>query len=53
MQSLPIAIVAVSWMTFMIVVFFFPAYPDPGVQNMNYAVVVFGMSNSLSTVQVK
>ncbi|KAF8694665.1 hypothetical protein AX14_001959 [Amanita brunnescens Koide BX004] len=48
--SLPIAIVAVSWMTFMIVVFFFPAYPDPGVQNMNYAVVVFGGVLILATL---
>lgn len=33
-------------MAFMIVVFLFPAYPDPGVYNMNYAVVVFGTSKS-------
>ncbi|KAK0463782.1 APC amino acid permease [Desarmillaria tabescens] len=40
--SLPITAVAVAWMTFMAVVFMFPATPSPGVGNMNYAVVVQG-----------
>jgi len=41
-QSLPIAVVAVSFMALVSVVFLFPSYPNPGAQNMNYAVVVFG-----------
>uniref|UniRef100_A0A0W0FUX8 Putative APC amino acid permease n=1 Tax=Moniliophthora roreri TaxID=221103 RepID=A0A0W0FUX8_MONRR len=38
--SLPIAITAVLWMTFMSIIVMFPADPDPGVSEMNYTVVV-------------
>ncbi|PFH48189.1 hypothetical protein AMATHDRAFT_150477 [Amanita thiersii Skay4041] len=40
--SLPVAIVAVTWMAFITVVFFFPLNPNPKATDMNYAVVVFG-----------
>ncbi|SJL08432.1 related to UGA4-GABA permease-also involved in delta-aminolevulinate transport [Armillaria ostoyae] len=40
--SLPVAIIAVSFMTFMSVVFMFPSTPVTSVQDMNYAVVVLG-----------
>ncbi|KAH8114116.1 amino acid transporter [Phellopilus nigrolimitatus] len=39
--SLPIATVAVSWMTFMSVVFLFPLEPSATANEMNYSVVVF------------
>lgn len=41
-QSLPVAIVAVSWMWFMMVVLLFPTAPDPTAATMNYTVVVLG-----------
>lgn len=41
-QSLPVAVTAVVWMAFIIVVFLFPATPDPTSANMNYTVVVLG-----------
>ncbi|KAK0478775.1 amino acid permease-domain-containing protein [Armillaria novae-zelandiae] len=41
-SSLPVAIIAVSFMTFMSVVFMFPSTPVTSVQDMNYAVVVLG-----------
>ncbi|KAG2145191.1 amino acid/polyamine transporter I [Suillus clintonianus] len=40
--SLPIAVIAVSWMVFVITVFFFPATPQTTPQQMNYTVVVLG-----------
>jgi hypothetical protein len=41
-QSFPVAATAVSWMLFMIVIFFFPATPQITAQEMNYTVVVLG-----------
>ncbi|RDB16736.1 putative amino-acid permease PB24D3.02c [Hypsizygus marmoreus] len=40
--SLPVAVIAVIWMAFIIVVFLFPAAPHPDSSNMNYTVVVLG-----------
>ncbi|TRM69185.1 amino acid/polyamine transporter I [Schizophyllum amplum] len=40
--SLPITTIASSYMTFMIVVFLFPADPAPDSSNMNYTLVVVG-----------
>ncbi|KAG0696875.1 amino acid permease-domain-containing protein [Suillus ampliporus] len=40
--SFPIAAIAVTWMVFMIFVFFFPATPQTTAQEMNYTVVVLG-----------
>lgn len=40
--SLPVAVVAISWMSFTFIVLFFPALQNPGMQGMNYAIVVFG-----------
>lgn len=40
--SLPIAIIAVAFMMFMNVVFFFPTTPQTDVTDMNYTVVVLG-----------
>ncbi|KAL1751502.1 amino acid permease-domain-containing protein [Schizophyllum commune] len=40
--SLPISTIAASYMTFMIVVFLFPADPAPEAPTMNYTVVVVG-----------
>ncbi|TFK37004.1 amino acid transporter [Crucibulum laeve] len=40
--SLPVAVIAVIWMVFIIIVFFFPASPAPGAANMNYTIVVLG-----------
>lgn len=40
--SLPVAVIAVSSMVFMIIVFFFPSTPQTTVQEMNYTVVVLG-----------
>ncbi|KAF8347229.1 amino acid transporter [Amanita rubescens] len=48
--SLPVSVIAVLFMAFIIVVFLFPANLNPGVQNMNYAVVVFGGVLILSIV---
>ncbi|KAN0079997.1 Amino acid permease domain containing protein [Tylopilus felleus] len=41
--SLPVAIVAVSFMAFVNVVFFFPATPQTSTSNMNYTVVLGGV----------
>jgi hypothetical protein len=41
-QSLPVAVTAIMWMAFIIVVFLFPATPHPTAADMNYTVVVFG-----------
>ncbi|OAX33684.1 hypothetical protein K503DRAFT_775337, partial [Rhizopogon vinicolor AM-OR11-026] len=48
--SLPIAIIAVSYMAFMDIVFFFPATPQTDVLSMNYTVVVLGGMLVLSIV---
>ncbi|KAL1746178.1 amino acid permease-domain-containing protein [Schizophyllum fasciatum] len=40
--SLPVSIIAASYMTFMIVVFLFPADPAPEAPTMNWSVVVVG-----------
>ena len=44
------AIIAVTWMTFMSVVFVFPASPAPDAAAMNYAAVVLGGVLALSVV---
>ena len=41
-QSMPVAIVAVVFMGFMILIFMFPAIPNPGSGDMNYTAVVLG-----------
>ncbi|KAM5532681.1 hypothetical protein V8D89_013650 [Ganoderma adspersum] len=48
--SLPVAIVAILWMSFMSVVLLFPTSPGPGVADMNYTVVVLGGVLVLSLV---
>jgi len=48
--SLPVAIVAVTWMSFMSTVFLFPTSPHPKAPLMNYAVVVLGGVLFLSVV---
>lgn len=48
MQSLPISIIAVSFMTFMTIVFFFPTTPNLSGMTMNYTVVVLGGVLALS-----
>ncbi|KAF7974533.1 hypothetical protein HWV62_12002 [Athelia sp. TMB] len=48
--SLPVAIIAVTWMAFMSVIFVFPASPAPDAAAMNYAVVVLGGVLVLSVV---
>jgi len=48
--SLPIAIVAVTWMTFMSIVFLFPTSPNPQAPVMNYSVVVLGGVLILSVI---
>jgi hypothetical protein len=42
LKSLPVAIISVSFMAFMNVVFFFPTTPQTNVANMNYTVVILG-----------
>ena len=44
------AVIAVTWMAFMGVVFLFPATPEVGVGDMNYTVVVLGGTLALSLV---
>ncbi|KAG2354803.1 amino acid transporter [Suillus spraguei] len=46
--SFPVAAIAVSWMVFMNMVFFFPATPQTTVKEMNYTVVVLGGFMSLA-----
>ena len=36
------AIYSVIWMTFIFIILLFPSYPDPSLDEMNYAVVVLG-----------
>ncbi|KAG1905905.1 amino acid/polyamine transporter I [Suillus fuscotomentosus] len=40
--SFPVSVIAVAWMAFLILVFFFPATPQTTAQEMNYTVVVLG-----------
>ena len=42
MQGLPVAIVAVAWMAFSVVILAFPTAPAPDAQGMNYMIVVIG-----------
>ncbi|GJJ13302.1 hypothetical protein Clacol_007554 [Clathrus columnatus] len=44
-----IAIIAITYMTFINIIFFFPTSPNPGVRDMNYTIVVIGgaLSGSL------
>ncbi|KAG9311034.1 amino acid/polyamine transporter I [Chiua virens] len=48
--SLPVGIISVTFMTFMILVFFFPATPQTSTAGMNYTVVVLGGVLLLSLV---
>ncbi|KAG6853463.1 hypothetical protein C0991_004250 [Blastosporella zonata] len=48
--SLPVAAIAVAFMTFMSVMFFFPATPATDAPDMNYTVVVLGGILILSIV---
>ncbi len=41
-QGLPVAIVAVAWMAFSVVILAFPTAPGPTADGMNYMIVVFG-----------
>jgi hypothetical protein len=50
LQSLPVAIIAVTWMTFMSIVFLFPTAPAPDAQVMNYSIVVLGGILILSVI---
>jgi len=47
-QSFPVAVIAVSWMIFMSVIFLFPITPQTTAQEMNYTVVVLGGFMSLA-----
>ncbi|OCH91129.1 APC amino acid permease [Obba rivulosa] len=40
--GMPVAVIAVTWMAFAIVIFVFPTTPGPTGASMNYAVVVMG-----------
>ncbi|KAF9480661.1 amino acid transporter [Pholiota conissans] len=48
--SLPLGIIAVAFMAFMATVFLFPSSPTTTVQDMNYAVAVFGGIMVLSLI---
>ncbi|KAH0834008.1 amino acid/polyamine transporter I [Lanmaoa asiatica] len=48
--SLPVAIISVSFMAFMNIVFFFPTTPQTSTPGMNYTVVVLGGVLSLSLI---
>lgn len=50
LQSLPVAIIAVTWMIFNTTVFFFPSNPNPNAADMNYAVVVLGGTLGLALI---
>ncbi|KAH7924358.1 amino acid transporter [Leucogyrophana mollusca] len=49
-MSLPVAVISVSYMCFMDIVFFFPTTPQTDVADMNYTVVVLGGVMALSLV---
>ncbi|THH07201.1 hypothetical protein EW145_g3543 [Phellinidium pouzarii] len=48
--SFPCAVLSVSWMAFMFVVFLFPTNPAPAAPDMNYTIVVLGGVMVLSLV---
>ncbi|KAG5645640.1 hypothetical protein DXG03_005631 [Asterophora parasitica] len=50
LQSKPVGTISVLFMSFMCIVFFFPATPTTTVQDMNYTVVVLGGVMLLSVV---
>ena len=55
MKSIPVAVTAVTFMSFIIIVFLFPSSPNPTSATMNYTVVVLGkmlkeISSSLKTI---
>ena len=50
MQGIPVAVLAVAFMVFMVIVFLFPTTPQTSVQEMNYTVVVLGGVLLLSLV---
>ena len=39
---MPVAVIAVAWMIFTSIVFFFPTTPQTNAQEMNYTVLVLG-----------
>lgn len=41
-QGFPVAVVAVCWMVFSVVMLAFPTAPGPTANEMNYMIVVFG-----------
>lgn len=41
-QSVPIALIAVAWMSFMTAIVMFPTSPSPAADDMNYTAVVLG-----------
>lgn len=41
-QGLPVAVIAVLWMIFSMVILAFPTNPNPEAGEMNYTAVVFG-----------
>ncbi|KAF9002347.1 hypothetical protein BDQ17DRAFT_542161 [Cyathus striatus] len=45
-----VAAIAVTWMVFIIIVFFFPAAPNPEASNMNYTVVMLRGTIVLSII---
>jgi amino acid transporter len=47
-MSLPVAVVAVTFMIFIVIVFTFPNSPHPAPQDMNYTVVVLGGTLTLA-----
>lgn len=53
MESIPIAVTAVTFMTFIIIVFMFPSSPDPTSATMNYTVVVLGKLKWFSVILYK
>ncbi|KAG6844195.1 hypothetical protein H0H87_009023 [Tephrocybe sp. NHM501043] len=50
MKSLPVAVIAVLFMTLMSTVFFFPTTPSTDALDMNYTVVVLGGILLLSVI---
>ncbi|KAF9007210.1 amino acid/polyamine transporter I [Cyathus striatus] len=47
-MSLPVAVVAVTFMVFIVIVFMFPMSPNPTAQDMNYTAVVLGGTLALA-----
>ena len=50
MKSFPIAVTAVTFMSFIIIVFMFPSSPNPASATMNYTVVVLGKLKMFSVI---